>query len=141
MSFEIPFKSGSAGVFVVTPGTLSGSIRTVGTIGPGTFVTLTPPAGQRVKLFALSGSGGTFTGFRLKENGQQVGPSQLSRGDQGAAGWFAVGQASGGTVGGVYPCAETVESLVFETDAVVTFSLDASNTNEMTYNYAFGVLK
>lgn len=130
---------GGGGVFVVTPGTASGSIETSGTIGPGVFVTLTPPAGQRVKLFTLSGKNGTFTGFRLKANGVDVSTAtNLSRGDQGAAGFYAIGQGAGTT--GAYTGAETMDPMVFEPDAVVTFSLDAGTSTLLTYNYAYGTL-
>ena len=139
MSFEIPFKSGSAGVFVVTPGTASGSIETSGTIGPGVFVTLTPPEGKRVKLFTLAGKSGTFTGFRLKAGGVDVSTAtNLSRGDQGADGFYAIGQGAGSD--GAYTGAETMDPMIFEPDVVVTFSLDASTSTTLTYNYACGTL-
>tara|TARA_R110002096_G_scaffold757_1_gene4294 strand:+ start:797 stop:1192 length:396 start_codon:yes stop_codon:yes gene_type:complete len=129
--FNIPFKSGGAD-FTAT--FISGATQVLAGVS-GNIITLTPPAGERVRLDQLfSGGGGTTeTGISITVGGVNV-VTSLILGSENAnvTGLFNVGQ------GGIKSHG-TVSSILGAVNQVIVIIKDTGVTaNTVSYGYEFG---
>ena len=111
-------------------------VLTIASGSTGTLVTLTPPAGQKVRLEALQAVNSTTNAGNITVvvGADTVVTAKQLDGNVGA-GNFTIGIQS--TQNGGNPSA--IQSLTGSTDEVIVISVAGSTLATIYYNYSFGV--
>lgn len=123
---------GGGGSF--TPTFFSGTLQ-VAAGASGTLLTITPPAGKKVRLMGLCCATNTEANITVStDTGVVVGPLTLSIGSGSSIGHFAV--ASNLSIGGApstngIPYIDSLSALIIQ-------KTSGSTTNAINYSYAFG---